>query len=181
MINPNWYELMEDYFGILLTDEMVDRWTAELKTRFRSLSNDDICSAIRWASDTRNYRRPERSGKPTVMELIKMIGLHMHSSRTDQSIEPTKCDFCDNSGWIPWSMEIGDNREFTLDEYNLSITVAIPCGCSTGRRVFEANYGAGNKFHNDVVSAEAQLQVARQAGRQRIRVNKLKTALKGAV
>lgn len=181
MSNSQWYELFSDYFGVNLGADEHERWFSEIRERFRHITNDTICGAIRWASDTRNYRRPERSGKPTVMELIKMIGLHMHSSRTDQSIEPTKCDFCDNSGWIPWSMEIGDNREFTLDEYNLSITVAIPCGCSTGRRVFEANYGAGNKFHNDVVSAEAQLQVARQAGRQRIRVNKLKTALKGAV
>lgn len=176
-IDIQWHNLLRDYFNLSLTDSEAVRWFSEIQAKYRNITNERLCGAIRWASDERNYRRPDRAGKPTVQELLKWLGMSWAASNTERNIHNLQCSMCDGSGWVSFARTLIGISDFTFNDYNMAITTKIPCACSVGRNTFQANYGPANKKHLLVVDENKQLAVSKEAVRQRQRYARLREQL----
>lgn len=154
-----WVGVLRDNFGTKLDSVESERWMQTLNQKYNT-SDERICSAIVWASDSRNWHRKDTQLRVTIPELQQWI--RMCNRRTAEEGARSVCSACDGNGWVPYARNLPATG-FSFRDYGMEITSAIPCACSTGRMVLR-------KVYPDVDDAR-QMVSARKAVRQRMEIN----------
>lgn len=131
-----WYNILKDYFNVDLDGDTVRRWWDEMATSIRNVNNSMICHAIRWASDSANYKRSDKAGKPTVVEVIRWIRMSVGASMSSTALRPA-CDICDRTGWVAYYPDW--KKDWSVSQYFRAYSAMVPCACETGQMILRKN------------------------------------------
>jgi hypothetical protein len=166
MSSSNWVKVLADNFGhARLSADAAERWARDLEDKYRGITDEELCQAIVWGSDDRNYKL--KSAYPDLRDIRRWLAMLRKSARTAaETPDGAASGPCNGSGWVTYWPGLVPEDAATLDDFE-RYRCAIPCACSAGRSVYARVYGDGQVNEGD------QIVVARTAVRQNARRNEI--------
>ena len=132
--SDQWADLLESYFTIPLDDTTADLWWREVQADFKGATNAELCAAIRWGADERNWTRKHR---PDLASLKLWMGICRKISRDADAIPTESCAHC-STGLIEVWPDL-PRAPATEDDFIMAYSQTVPCACTAGMRSYRAH------------------------------------------
>ena len=121
-----WNDLIVMYFGIALPADHAEAWWREIQSDFKGADNAELCRAVRWASDDRNWKR---KGRPDLSTLKLWMGINRKLARDEGRPDQEGCGLC-RHGFVDHWPDI--EARPSVDQQLVSYCCHVPCGCRAG-------------------------------------------------
>ena len=119
-----WYNLMQDYFGVSLDASSARRWWDEIAQTVPEVNNILLCNAIKWASEPSSDQQGESFAKPTLIDLIRWVRCYKAKQCAPVKVA---CDICNSTGWCDYYH--GWKTDWKIEQYMAACVTKVPCLC----------------------------------------------------
>ncbi|MDP6494772.1 MAG: hypothetical protein QGI09_05015 [Dehalococcoidia bacterium] len=126
-----WGDLLAMYFGVNLPDDEITAWWKEIQRDFKGADNAELCRAVRWGSDDRNWKRKRR---PDLSDLRIWMGINRKDARERHSPDQEGCELCTH-GFVEYYPDF--EGPLSRQDRIVAYCCHVPCGCPLGRTAME--------------------------------------------
>ena len=132
----NWPTVLSDEFGVSISDGAVGRWWDSLtkgSNAFRGLDDEEMCEAIVWASDDRNWKRHRKN--ICLGDIRKWLAINRAQNRLESYEELASCEICNNG-----ILEVWPNLGPVVSRKDciMNLSVVVPCRCTAGQTMMNS-------------------------------------------